>query len=269
MAGELNLLTMREPIDWLTDRLLHHSVLVAVSAPVVTALATIGIDKLYNPGEPLSNRRFALIVALVVLMAIATAGTAVVVERTKRLRSARDCVQVIKKLLSTLAESCGHPDHHVRANIMLLVQRPGTTSKFGAFRQVEISTAFNMDGDGDTDRHLTVDRHAGISGRAAQLRKAIIGDLTILETMQGPIGPAGPGWGLSPAEQALVRRSLKTVLSAPIFRPIESSEPPLLGTLQVDSDTAVQILKWDERTSARAQSFADVIALHLNYLLKD
>lgn len=59
-----------------------------------------------------------------------------------------------------------------------------------------------------------------------------------------------------------MRPALQTVLSVPIFDP-QDPGGTLLGTLQVDSDEGVQALGWNDETLQRAQTFSDVVALHL------
>jgi hypothetical protein len=72
---------------------------------------------------------------------------------------------------------------------------------------------------------------------------------------------AAPPWGLRAQEQALVRPSLKSILSVPVFNP-KDVDGPLFGTLQVDSDLPVGEAGFNKPEAAELlQQFADVLSL--------
>ena len=159
-------------------------------------------------------------------------------------RAARTC---IKKALAACGASYGSSDRHVRVNIMLLTS--------AGRRRVDADTAFNMDS--DPDRDLELDATAGVSGEAFVHRVPTYGDLALA------LQPGGPTWGLRDGERARVRKSLKSILSVPLFNP-DDPEGPLLGTLQVDSDLAIAEIEFDRvERRAVAERFADVVALLL------
>jgi hypothetical protein len=152
----------------------------------------------------------------------------------------------IRELLETCAKAFVPRGRHVRANVM-------TFSADGTRRQVNASTAFNMKN--DPDRDLEIDSHAAASGKAASDRRAAMADLVLLQIT------AAPTWGLRAQEQALVRPSLKSILSVPVFNP-KAVDGPLLGTLQVDSDLTVEEGGFNKPEAAELlQQFADVLSL--------
>jgi len=155
---------------------------------------------------------------------------------------------VIRELLAGCARSFVAPGKHVRANMMLF-------SPDLSRRRVHAATAYNMEK--DLDRDLEIRAIAGASGKAVSERRATVADLVLLQIT------ATPAWGLTSAEQARVRRTLKSLVSVPIFNP-EDIDGPLLGSLQVDSDLTVEEAGFDRPASAELlQQFADVLALLL------
>jgi hypothetical protein len=107
----------------------------------------------------------------------------------------------------------------------------------------------------DPDRDLEIDAAAAASGRAVAMRRAVVADLGLLQLS------AGPTWGLRAEEQARVRPTLKSVLSAPVFNP-HDVDGPLLGTLQVDSDLTMEEAGFIRPEAAELlQQFADVLSL--------
>jgi hypothetical protein len=152
----------------------------------------------------------------------------------------------IKKLLESCARAFVPPGRHVRSNVM-------TFNASGTRRTVNSATAFNMEH--DPDRDLEIDAAAAASGRAVAMRRAVVADLGLLQLS------AGPTWGLRAEEQARVRPTLKSVLSAPVFNP-HDVDGPLLGTLQVDSDLTMEEAGFIRPEAAELlQQFADVLSL--------
>jgi hypothetical protein len=137
----------------------------------------------------------------------------------------KTCVQHVKKALNRLGEFFRDGDKHVRVNIMLLT--PDKTEI-----RVHKATAFNMENDGDNDLALPI--MSGACGKALRTKSWVLADLTIMPEEDGP------DWGLPADKQARIRRGLKTILSVCMFDPDASPEgdrkPPVIGTLQVDSD---------------------------------
>jgi hypothetical protein len=151
----------------------------------------------------------------------------------------------IKQLLETCARAFV-PGGHVRANVM-------TFTADRLRRKVNRATAFNMAG--DSDEELEIGATAGASGKAMLHRRAAVADLTLLQIS------SVPPWGLSADEQAHVRPKLKSILSVPIFHPVNANGG-LLGTLQVDSDLTVEEAGFNKPEAAELmQQFADVLSL--------
>jgi len=154
-------------------------------------------------------------------------------------------VAAIKHLLETCARAFVG-GRHVRANVM-------TFTADGLRRGVDRATAFNMES--DPDAGLEIGANAGASGKAVLYRRAAVADLTLLQIT------SVPPWGLTADEQAHVRPKLKSILSVPIFHPM-NAEGPLLGTLQVDSDLTVEQAGFNKPEAAELmQQFADVLSL--------
>lgn len=152
----------------------------------------------------------------------------------------------IRPLLETCAGAFVTRGRHVRANVM-------TFSVDGLRRKVDRATAFNMSD--DPDAGLEIDATAGASGKAVLFRRAAVADLTLLQIT------SVPPWGLTADEQAHVRPKLKSILSVPIFHPV-NADGPLLGTLQVDSDLTVEEAGFNKPEAAELmQQFADVLSL--------
>ncbi len=152
----------------------------------------------------------------------------------------------IRQLLEMCARAFVPSGRHVRANVM-------TFTADGLRRRVNRTTAFNMADDPDAGLEITAT--AGASGKAVHFRRAAIADLTLLQIT------SVPPWGLSADEQAHVRPKLKSILSVPIFHPVDVNSR-LLGTLQVDSDLTVEEAGFNQPEAAELmQQFADVLSL--------
>jgi hypothetical protein len=163
-------------------------------------------------------------------------------------RVEHDREAAVRALLACCAQSFRGRDRHVRANMM-------TFSPDRSRRRVHAATAYNMEG--DPDRDLEIGATASASGKAVVERRAAVADLVLLQIT------AVPAWGLQASEQARVRPTLKSILSAPIFNP-HDIDGPLLGTLQVDSDLTVEDAGFDRAESCELlQQFADILSLLL------
>jgi hypothetical protein len=168
------------------------------------------------------------------------------VDRSLSLESQQEIA--IRELLEGCARSFLPREKHVRANIM-------TFSPDGKRRRVHTATAYNMEN--DPDRTLEIGAKAAASGKAVTERRAAVADLGLLRIT------ASPPWGLQADEQALVRPTLMSILTVPIFNP-EDVDGPLLGSLQVDSDLTVEEAGFTKPESAELlQQFADVLSLLL------
>jgi hypothetical protein len=156
--------------------------------------------------------------------------------------------RAIRKFLEAFAGVLGHPDRHVRANIMLFCDDRTR-------RYVDRETAFNMSNDPDID--LEIGAEAGASGEAVVTRRVTVGDLTVVSL------PNGPTWGLTPSELAKVRPTLRSVAAAPITNPYDP-EGPLLGTLGIDSDQTIEDAGFNApQLQAVLQSLADALSILL------
>jgi hypothetical protein len=158
-------------------------------------------------------------------------------------------IEATKRFLAAAAHAFSQPGkkHHVRANVMLVT---------GKHRCVQPETAYNMEG--DPDRDLKIEAGAGVSGYAFTSRKVAFGDLQLVPA------PGAASWALPPSVQGKLRKSLRSVLSAPIFdpkdtRPAQDQEP--IATLQIDSDEDPSVVWFDSEDAwKRAQFFADALA---------
>ena len=226
---------MQRLSDWLQE----HPTFVAVLGPGGSALCALGIRYASN----------VTTIAILVLLLAACASTPALAARLNRLqqgrRAAEDC---LKRLLQACGHSFGYPDRYVRVNIM----------QFSADRhrrKVHSSTAFNMEGDPDSD--LEIDAPSGASGQAVVNRRPAFGDLSL------QLQPGGPEWGLRDHEKARVRQSLRSILSVPVFNPSDPAGE-LLATLQIDSDLPLAEIGFDQEQAWRkAERFADVVSLLL------
>ena len=92
--------------------------------------------------------------------------------KRNRLDQSREAaVEVIRQLLKSCAGAFGHPQRHVRTNLMFPVE--GNEHR----RFVRAETAFNMHDDPDQD--LEIDATAGVSGEAFVQHRPAYGDLTL------------------------------------------------------------------------------------------
>lgn len=154
--------------------------------------------------------------------------------------------RAVKKLLETCARAFVPAPRHVRSNVMTFIEG-------GARRQVNQSTAYNMER--DPDRDLAIDAKAATSGKAVSERRAAIADLVLLQITDAP------AWGLRADEQARVRPTLKSILSVPVFNPNDVNGP-LLETLQVDSDLTMEEAGFSRPEAAELlQQYADRLSL--------
>jgi len=153
-----------------------------------------------------------------------------------------DAEGLLAKLLETLARSFGAPGQHARANIMLV-------SSDQRSRKVHAATAYNMTNDPDSDLEIGI--LAGASGDAVLKKAPTVRDLRI------KIDPMGPSDGISDAQRAKVRKSLQSILSAPMIDPQDTNK--VLGTIQVDSDLDIAAIRFDQQASWQlVQCYADV-----------
>jgi hypothetical protein len=211
------------------------------------AASTVGIDRTWEDVKNSEYGWFSLWIILFLVSGLFQIYREALVRRAFSMKARLD---VVRKLLATLASCFKHLDPLVRTNVMLVTPD-------GRPRTVQKETAHGMAG--DPDEGLDMEIHAGVSGQAARSRKLTLGDLRYSP------GPGQPGWGLTAPEQARIRPTLKSILSTPIYDP-ENPEGDVIGTLQVDSDEPMdKIFENAERVAYVATTFADALAL----LLKD
>jgi hypothetical protein len=229
--------TMRLP-QWLTS---NTAVPAAVSA-VGVAGCGVGLGLVSTTGGRIA---WGVGLAFCALLPVITESSNALGQN----RRAAD--RATRKLLHALAIAFGHPERHVRTNVMLFTSDRQR-------RRVDKSTAFNMTREGeddDTDADLELGATAGVSGKAVTNRKPAFGDLSLV------LNPGGPDWGLTSSQKAQVRQTLRCVLSCPVFDP-DNPTGDLLGTLQIDSDDTMEAVGFDQPAKRQmAQQFADAIAL--------
>ena len=210
-------------------------VLLPILAGFAMSAAIEGATWPYTKGE-----RWVLGISLAVMVGAGALQWSLA-HRGRRLLDQEATTAVCKKVVQLLAEICGHPDVHVRANVMVAV-----TERNGTKRRVDPETAFNFEAS-DPDRELELDANGGVSGLTWFHKRAHVAEIDKAESL------------MTPSQQALVRKSLKTVLSVPIVL----GPGRAFGTLQADSDLTLAQLGWNQIVVARAQQCADLIALHL------
>lgn len=117
---------------------------------------------------------------------------------------------------------------------------------------------FGMDDDPDQDLEMAQD--AGCSGQCWLNRGPTYADLEEAAREPG-------SFGLTPEQQAKVRKDRKAMLSVPIFERMPLSErdnpdPPLLGVLSFDTDMSLEQLGWiaDEGSASNRLESAIVIS---------
>jgi hypothetical protein len=233
------------PYCWLIDKLEQHPVATALVTSVGNILGALALGNWVDWKVPLLPQWKRFLIGGVLTIASTGVLTAVT-QRTKTMRQRRETRKAIKKLLWMLAAQFGFPEKHVRTNVTLC-------SKDKTRRYVDKGTACNMDG--DTDGDLSMAMTTGVSGLAVTSRAPALVELTEDEY-----------WGLTAEEDAKVRKTLKTILSVPIFHGEDGQVPELLGTLQVDSDLTKEELGLDEGSIKIVERYADVCALHLRIL---
>ena len=145
-------------------------------------------------------------------------------------------------------------DKHLRANVFL----PSGRGKIKIFYQ------FNMDE--DQDREFEIDMDAGVTGRCWNERKIQLVDLADVSRManQDP-DYLMKEWKFRPQEQAVVRRSLQSLLSVPIFDPRDydssTNTGTLIGVVNFDSDNTIEDIGFNrEEVVEIAKHHAEVIA---------
>jgi hypothetical protein len=136
-------------------------------------------------------------------------------------------VRVLLSLLkSKILEIIGKPKSHLRVNVALPI---GTKKD-----RLRIFHTENMEK--DTDDRLELDIGVGAGGRCWQRHDFVIVDLTDAQKV------FESEWKMTKYQQRLIRPSLKSLLSVPIFdqNRFDKSKPktenPLLGILTFDSD---------------------------------
>lgn len=135
-----------------------------------------------------------------------------------------EMVEVLDVVHSHVRKALNRDNVHLRVNVVMPVSE----------ERLRVLYTYNMDNDAD-DR-LEFDSGVGASGRCWQTHDFLVSDLTeaqlVFEAERN----------MNKYQQALIRSSLKSLLSVPIFDPaqFDSSrnkvDNPLLGVLNLDSD---------------------------------
>ncbi len=245
-ASSLRVARKARPVMAWPDALYRRSVWVSSACGVLSAFASTGI------GWGLDHHHLRTLFASILGVLVSVNVQAVLTERNKLLQSRRVAENSVRRFLEALAQTwlMQRPSLHIRVCVMLATHN-------GLFRSVQSSTAFNMQHDADAD--LEIGFYEGISGCAAQQRRPVWVDLT---------RQAAPGQAsfllADTTAQAKVRKTLKSILSVPIFDP-DTRSGQILGTLQVDSDEPPHKVGFDrESTWQLVQRFADALSCVLN-----
>jgi hypothetical protein len=161
-------------------------------------------------------------------------------------QSAAAVRRTIRSILVRAATAFGSPGEHARACVMQL-------SPDGTRRIVDSLTAVNMESDPDVDWNIAA--AAGLSGKAFAERRPAFGD------PQAMLDKTGPTWGLTPAEKAKMRGTLRGILVAPVFDP-DDPDSALLATIQIDTDRHYSEAGFDKPSSlSLIEAFADSVAV--------
>lgn len=135
-----------------------------------------------------------------------------------------DMETVLRCIHSSMQAALERGNIHLRVNVMMPRSR----------NRLRVMYTCNMDD--DTDDRLELPQDGGASGLCWRTHDFVLCDL--LEAKK----TFGPTWCMTKYQQALVRRSLRSLLSVPIFdhTRFDSSKSevdnPLLGVLNFDSD---------------------------------
>ncbi len=133
--------------------------------------------------------------------------------RSYKAPPARERMETILKILHALfLKELENNDSHLRVHIMMRT----------AEDKLKVVYTYNFDPD-DADDRLELDLASGVCGLCWKNREIIYGDFEQIKL------------NMDKYQKALVRPPLKSMLSVPIFDPIET-EGSLLGVLSYDSD---------------------------------
>lgn len=118
--------------------------------------------------------------------------------------------------------------------------------------------------DEDADRFLELPDEVGCSGEAWETRAVAVADL--VQARQDPAM-----WGMTPDQQARIPERLRSMLSVPIFElgrsvhagEVRVEELPLIGTLSIDSDRALDRTGWVRVDAAGEATLAEDVLQRL------
>jgi hypothetical protein len=128
--------------------------------------------------------------------------------------------QVLKIVDLAIRKELQH-EGHLRINVMLPIDNS----------RLQVAYSFNMDGTLDTDDRLILGRDQGASGACWRDLEAIACNLEEARVTYADV------WRMDKYQQCLVRKSLKSLLSVPLFSPNANSlEEGFVGVLNFDSD---------------------------------
>jgi NTE family protein len=128
--------------------------------------------------------------------------------------------QILKMVDASIRKELQHQGH-LRINVMLPIDNA----------RLQVAYSYNMSGVQDTDDRLILGRHQGAAGTCWRDLEAIACNLEEAQLTYADV------WQMDKYQQCLVRKSLKSLLSVPLFLPnAVSREEGFVGVLNFDSD---------------------------------
>lgn len=165
----------------------------------------------------------------------------------KKRHSLRQHSTFIKSLLNAAASSVlqasGAPTKHVRACLMM----PDAKDD-----KLKIKYEHGFIGS-DLDRHIEIPKGTGCCGQAWLQKQTMIGDLN-----EAPVGGMPEQWGLPPDQVAKIRKTLRSILSVPVWAGGDNYQ--IVAVLNIDSDNELDQIGFRQKAIQEiAYSFATVI----------
>jgi NTE family protein len=128
--------------------------------------------------------------------------------------------QILKMVDASIRKELQHQGH-LRINVMLPIDNA----------RLQVAYSYNMSGVQDTDDRLILGRHQGAAGTCWRDLEAIACNLEEAQLTYADV------WQMDKYQQCFVRKSLKSLLSVPLFLPNAASrEDGFVGVLNFDSD---------------------------------
>jgi len=153
----------------------------------------------------------------------------------------------IKSLLnaaaSSILQASGAPAKHVRACLMMPDPKDD---------KLRIKYEYGFTGN-DRDRHIEIPKGTGCCGQAWLQAQTMVGDL-----LEAPIGGMPEQWGLPSDQVVKIRKSLRSILSVPVWAGGENYQ--IVAVLNIDSDNEVDQIGFRKTAIQEiAYSFATVL----------